>query len=98
MTHTATANSVITEENEVTVTAAFYLGVALIVTTCISTMFLPHAGMLPTLFLISLFQIICIMMPDHLATYSGRRALVIAGSITSLSCHLALTWLLQIVG
>lgn len=93
MTQAITANSVMSTQSEVSGSIALYLGAALIVTTCLSTLYLPHAGMLPTLVLIGLFQTFCVVMPDHLATSSGRRSLVIAGSLTSITCHLALTWL-----
>ena len=93
MTHTISTNSVVTAQNEVSGSIALYLGTALIVTTCLTTFYLPDAGILPTLFLIGLFQTFCIVMPDRLATSSGRRALVIAGSLISITCHLLLTWL-----
>ena len=93
MTHAISADSVISKQNEVSGSIALYLGAALIVTTCLSTIYLPNAGILPTLFLIGIFQTFCVLMPDHLATSSGRRSLFIAGSLTSITCHLALTWL-----
>ncbi len=93
MTQAISANSVIIAQNEVSGSIALYLGAALIVTTCLSTLYLPDEGILPTLFLIALFQTFCIVMPDRLATSSGRRALVIAGSLISITCHLLLTWL-----
>lgn len=94
MTHAISTSSVITTQNEVSGSIALYLGAALIVTTCLSTLYLPEAGILPTLFLIGLFQTFCVLMPNHLATSSGRRALVVAGSLTSITCHFALTWLI----
>jgi hypothetical protein len=93
MTQAISANSVIIAQNEVSGPIALYLGAALIVTTCLSTLYLPDEGILPTLFIIGLFQTFCIVMPDRLATSSGRRALVIAGSLISITCHLLLTWL-----
>jgi len=93
MSYTITANNDIRTKNELSASVALYLGAALIVTTCLATFYLPHAGILPTLFLIGFYQMFCLVMPDKLATFRGRRALVIAGSLASITCHLMIMWL-----
>lgn len=70
---------------------ALYLGASLLVSVATADVFLATPGIAPTLFILSVFVLVCLVLPRRFFNAVGRKAIVISGIASALLCHVLLT-------
>lgn len=72
---------------------SIHLGAALLVTTAVSTVFLPNAGIYPVLLILAAFLAVCFFVTPKIADSKHKLAIAVSGVLGSLLCHFSLTLL-----
>jgi len=80
-------------DNQLYTSAALYMGAALITATSITSTFLPHAGMTPTLIILIIFLAVSFSLSKKVTNLKGKISLAISGVLSALLCHFILTYL-----